>query len=253
MSEKLQFSIGVDLSDFEKGLDKASQSIRSFADRNKESFEKFGKSMVNIQLREKSFKSSAKSREISSLIYDALITKYNNNDFAMQIMHNGQLIDTPFTPYVLGRFLVNNSEKTLLKAEGLAEQYPFLAAKQLFVDTKNGKVYYGKEVHTLSDMQNDPQLKEDFIQYIINNQHWAMDKEWLFNGMRDNLLGSKVTATSYFNKTGSEKLSFIPGELEFDKSDFGLIQSCHLQTELQSFERVAVLFLNLICFYKGSK
>ncbi len=48
MSEKLQFSIGVDLSDLEKGLDKASQSIRSFADRNKESFEKFGKSMVNI-------------------------------------------------------------------------------------------------------------------------------------------------------------------------------------------------------------
>jgi len=48
MSEKLKFSIGVDLSDLEKGLDKASQSIRSFADRNKESFEKFGKSMVNI-------------------------------------------------------------------------------------------------------------------------------------------------------------------------------------------------------------
>jgi len=48
MSEKLKFSIGVDLSELEKGLDKASASIKSFADRNKEKFEQVGKSMVDV-------------------------------------------------------------------------------------------------------------------------------------------------------------------------------------------------------------
>jgi hypothetical protein len=48
MSEKLKFSIGVDLSELERGLDKASASIKSFADKNKEKFEKVGKSMVEI-------------------------------------------------------------------------------------------------------------------------------------------------------------------------------------------------------------
>lgn len=48
MSEKLNFSIGVDLSDLSKGLEKASSSIKSFADKNKESFDKVGKGIVDV-------------------------------------------------------------------------------------------------------------------------------------------------------------------------------------------------------------
>jgi len=48
MSEKLNFSIGVDLSDLNKGLEKASGSIKSFADRTKESFDKVGKGIVDV-------------------------------------------------------------------------------------------------------------------------------------------------------------------------------------------------------------
>lgn len=186
-----------------------------------------GKSMVPIQLREKAFNSSTpdKNREVAELVYDVLIRNYNNNNFAYQININGELIDTPFTPYVLGRFLVNNSEKTVVPDTEFAKDYPFLADKQLYVDNKNNKVYYGNHVEPLSVLQNDPKLKEEFIQYIINNQHWAMDKQWLFNSMRENLAESKVSPAIFFNRTKLNKMVFIPGELEFDIEDFGLKQT----------------------------
>lgn len=186
-----------------------------------------GKSMVPIQLREKAFNSSTadKNREVAELIYDVLIKNYNNNNFAYQINVNGELIDTPFTPYILGRFLVNNNEKTLVPDAEFAKEYPFLANKQLYVDNKNNKVYYGTKVSLLTELQNNAQLKEDFIQYIINNQHWAMDKQWLFNSMRDNLAGSKTSPAIFFNRTKLNKMVFVPGELEFDIEDFGLKQT----------------------------
>ena len=100
-----------------------------------------------------------------------------------------------------------------------------MADKQLYVDSKNNKVYYGTKVALLTELQNNAQLKEDFIQYIINNQHWAMDKQWLFNSMMNNLAGSKVSPTIFFNRTKLNKMVFVPGELEFDIEDFGLKQT----------------------------
>lgn len=48
MNEGLKFSIGVDLSDLDKGLERASAGIKSFAERNKANFEKVGASMVDV-------------------------------------------------------------------------------------------------------------------------------------------------------------------------------------------------------------
>ena len=48
MSEKLNFSIGVDLGELNKGLEKASNSVKSFAEKNKEAFEKVGKGLVDV-------------------------------------------------------------------------------------------------------------------------------------------------------------------------------------------------------------
>ena len=48
MSEKLSFSIGVDLRELEANLNKASRSISDFAEDNKQKFEKFGASMTNL-------------------------------------------------------------------------------------------------------------------------------------------------------------------------------------------------------------
>ena len=48
MSEKLSFSIGVDLRELEANLNRASRSISDFAEDNKQKFEKFGASMTNL-------------------------------------------------------------------------------------------------------------------------------------------------------------------------------------------------------------
>ena len=176
----------------------------------------------NIQLMEKPFKFSTPevARQVGELLYNVMIKQYNNDSFAYQIEHNGRMVDTPFTPAMLSKFMVNNGQKTILSKED-AESFPFLVSKQLFVDTKNGQVYYGNSKHSLVEMQTNPNLKEDFIKHIIENQHWAMDKDWLYKNMRETVLTSAI---NYFNTTGAEKLSIIPGELEFDKDDFGLIQ-----------------------------
>ena len=48
MSERLRFEIGADLNPLERALNEASGKIKKFADENREKFETFGKSMVNI-------------------------------------------------------------------------------------------------------------------------------------------------------------------------------------------------------------
>jgi hypothetical protein len=48
MSEKLQFSIGVDLSDLDKGLNEAGKEIKKFTDANKRSFERAGLAIAGI-------------------------------------------------------------------------------------------------------------------------------------------------------------------------------------------------------------
>ena len=48
MSERLRFEIGADLKPLERALNEASGKIKKFADDNREKFETFGKSMVNI-------------------------------------------------------------------------------------------------------------------------------------------------------------------------------------------------------------
>jgi hypothetical protein len=48
MSEKLQFSIGVDLSDLDKGLNDAGKEIKKFTDANKRSFERAGLAIAGV-------------------------------------------------------------------------------------------------------------------------------------------------------------------------------------------------------------
>jgi hypothetical protein len=51
MSERLRFEIGADLKPLNQALNDASNKIKSFADENKEKFEKFGKSVTDVGLK----------------------------------------------------------------------------------------------------------------------------------------------------------------------------------------------------------
>lgn len=169
------------------------------------------------------YKKFADSPKIADLILD-LITS-NQTQYT-----DATGIQTPIEPRKLLEFLVNFGPHTVANTENInynQQQIQQKIAKQFYED-ENGNIVIGTTTYTINDLLTDENIRNKAKQYIMDNFHYNIDED----GLNKNYLGGDLQSEdrdphfeqlrSFFKNSDAEKITIIPGELEFTRKDFGL-------------------------------
>lgn len=165
-----------------------------------------GFSKIGIKLNPLQFK---QHRDIAEVILDFAV-----NRSAAEI---GNVNGTPFNPLQALQFIVNFGNKTLLdEANKIA--FPWLINKQ-FARTEMGDgIILGNKVYKDVDINTNPAVREEAINFIMQNQHFAFDKDFAFGYIHQTVNNLQ----RWFIINQREKLELVPNKIFFDLQDVGL-------------------------------
>lgn len=177
---------------------------------------------VAVALNTKNFKGD---HEVANLILN-LIT---SNELSVKDMNGANLSITPrqFLPLI-----VNFGNQTIVGDNAdlkfTKQQHEAKLRKQFYIEEGTNDVIVGTNRFTISELKTDEIAQEKFKQYVMENFHWNMDEDMVqrhyFGG--DNIVEStnKILEAMYYHLKGNtiDKLTFIPGTLEFSADMFGL-------------------------------
>lgn len=168
------------------------------------------------------------SPKVSKLIVDLLLN--NSNSY---IDANG--VNTGVNPRSLLMFLVNFGSHTAVNPNDprlTPDQISRLQDKQFYLDEHNNLIL-GKKTYPISQIISDPNTRAEVEQYITDNFHWTIDED----GLNKNYLGGSLQSQVRDQRFGPmeamlrtsnvDKVVLIPGELEFDLRDFGIIKDAN--------------------------
>lgn len=165
-----------------------------------------GFSKIGIKLNPLQFK---QHRDIAEVILDFAV-----NRSAAEI---GNVNSTPFNPLQALQFIVNFGNKTLLdEANKIA--FPWLINKQ-FARTEMGDgIILGNKVYKDVDINTNPAIREEAINFIMQNQHFAFDKDFAFGYIHQTVNNLQ----RWFIINQKERLELVPNKIFFDLQDVGL-------------------------------
>lgn len=169
------------------------------------------------------YKKFSDSPKIADLILDLVLS--NQSQY---VDANG--VQTPINPKELLKFLVNFGTHTVANPNSQVyspDQIQQRLTKQFFED-ENGNIVIGTTTYTVNDLLTNESIRNKAKQYIMDNFHYNIDED----GLNKNYLGGDLQSQdrdphfeqlySYFKNSNTEKITIIPGELEFTRKDFGL-------------------------------
>lgn len=165
------------------------------------------------------------SPKVAKLIVALLLD--NSNSY---VDANG--VDTGVNPQDLLRFLVNFGSHTAVNPNDprlTPNQISRLQEKQFYLDEHNNLIL-GKKTYPISQIISDSATRQEVEQYITDNFHWAIDEDGLNKNYLGGGLQSKVRDARFgpmeamLRTSNVDKVVLIPGKLEFNLKDFGIIK-----------------------------
>lgn len=156
---------------------------------------------------------------MSALILNLMLSQNNN------IVSN-EGISTPFTGKQLLDMLVLNGEKTIVYKNNnyTPEQQEARLRKQFYLDGK-GNLIVGNTAYSIIDINSNPQVGAQIVKYIQDNFTYNIDSDALnkFYGGAEGVQGNPFNGLkTWFEVNRKDKLTIIPGELEFTAEEMGL-------------------------------
>lgn len=168
------------------------------------------------------------SPKVAKLIVDLLLD--NSNSY---VDANG--VNTGVNPQSLLMFLVNFGSHTAVNPNDFRltpDQISRLQDKQFYLDEHNNLIL-GKKTYPIGQIISDPSTRAEVEQYITDNFHWAIDED----GLNKNYLGGSLQSQVRDQRFGPmeamlrtsnvDKVVLIPGELEFNLKDFGIVKDAN--------------------------
>lgn len=170
------------------------------------------------------YQTFADKPQIADLILD-LVT---SND---QFYTDAKGVKTNLRPIDILDFIVNFGPHTAVNPNDTRftpQQIQAKQRKQFFVDD-NGNLVIGNTSYSISDLVSQPDIRQQAKNYIMSNFHWNIDEQALNTYYLGGDLQSQVTdprfksVAAFLKNSNVDKLTIIPGLIELDQSEFGII------------------------------
>lgn len=164
-----------------------------------------GKSNTAIKLNEMQFKDN---RDIAEFIVELAVNLRAADE---------QYENTPFTVRQLLSFIVHFGNKT--KVNDITN-YGFLLPKQFYRNEENNGIVLGTNMYYDEDIRNNPEIREEVIKYIMDNQHFAFDKDWSFGYMNETAEGLR----RWFIMNNVDVMNLGNSGIRIELADVGLVR-----------------------------
>lgn len=164
-----------------------------------------GKSNTAIKLNEMQFKDN---RDIAEFIVELAVNLRAADE---------QYENTPFTVRQLLSFIVHFGNKT--KVNDITN-YSFLLPKQFYRNEENNGIVLGTNMYYDEDIRNNPEIREEVIKYIMDNQHFAFDKDWSFGYMNETAEGLR----RWFIMNNVDVMNLGNSGIRIELADVGLVR-----------------------------
>lgn len=170
------------------------------------------------------YQTFADKPQIADLILD-LVT---SNE---QFYTDAKGVKTNIRPIDILDFIVNFGPHTAVNPNDTRftpQQIQAKQRKQFFVDD-NGNLVIGNTSYSISDLVSQPDIRQQAKNYIMSNFHWNIDEQALNTYYLGGDLQSQVTdprfksVAAFLKNSNVDKLTIIPGLIELDQSEFGII------------------------------
>ena len=169
---------------------------------------------MSIQLNYKTFKDD---RSTAEYIVDLLLNSTQN-----VVTKEGQTL--PLKNLDLLKLIVNFGSHTATNPNDnrfTEDQRKARLSKQ-FYETEDGHFFIGNTSYSRQELVGDK--RQEAIKYIMDNFHWNLDednltKNW-FSG--DAVVSGFQYMKKWFQNSKADKITLIPGVLQFTKEDFGI-------------------------------
>nr|DAW57033.1 MAG TPA: hypothetical protein [Crassvirales sp.] len=99
-----------------------------------------------------------------------------------------------------------------------------------FYFTEDNQLVVGQQIYKLEDIASVPEVRERLKKYIMDNFHWNIDE----TGLSTNYLGGSLQSqtkdpnlyplSTFLKNNNIDKITLIPGLLEFTDKDFGIVK-----------------------------
>lgn len=179
-------------------------------------------SQVGVVLNYDNFKDKP---EVADLIIDLLLSKD-------QFYTDANGVTTNITPQNVLKFLVNFGPQTATNPNSnnlTVEQIQARMSKQFYF-TEDNQLVVGQQIYKLEDIASVPEVRERLKKYIMDNFHWNIDE----TGLSTNYLGGSLQSqtkdpnlyplSTFLKNNNIDKITLIPGLLEFTDKDFGIVK-----------------------------
>ena len=179
-------------------------------------------SQVGVVLNYDNFKDKP---EVADLIIDLLLSKD-------QFYTDANGVTTNITPQNVLKFLVNFGPQTATNPNSnnlIVEQIQARMSKQFYF-TEDNQLVVGQQIYKLEDIASVPEVRERLKKYIMDNFHWNIDE----TGLSTNYLGGSLQSqtkdpnlyplSTFLKNNNIDKITLIPGLLEFTDKDFGIVK-----------------------------
>lgn len=179
-------------------------------------------SQVGVVLNYDNFKDKP---EVADFIIDLLLSKD-------QFYTDANGVTTNITPQNVLKFLVNFGPQTATNPNSnnlTVEQIQARMSKQFYF-TEDNQLVVGQQIYKLEDIASVPEVRERLKKYIMDNFHWNIDE----TGLSTNYLGGSLQSqtkdpnlyplSTFLKNNNIDKITLIPGLLEFTDKDFGIVK-----------------------------
>lgn len=191
---------------------------------NKEGTSKITK---RVLLNTRNFKGD---RDVANLILDLVLN--NNNTYT-----DATGLQTQMSPKSILGFLVNYGKHTQAgndQQRYTQHQLDKRVEKQFYTED-DGTIVIGPNRYSPNDLLSNEAVREQAIQYIMDNFHWHIDEKaltqaYLGGGLQNPGKDHRFDGIEALLKSsGRDKLVILPGKIEFTLKDFGLIRNSNGQ------------------------
>lgn len=161
-------------------------------------------------------------------IADLILNLVTSNE---QFYTDAKGVKTNIRPIDILDFIVNFGPHTAVNPNDTRftpQQIQAKQRKQFFVDD-NGNLVIGNTSYSISDLVSQPDIRQQAKNYIMSNFHWNIDEQALNTYYLGGDLQSQVTdprfksVAAFLKNSNIDKLTIIPGLIELDQSEFGII------------------------------
>lgn len=161
-------------------------------------------------------------------IADLILNLVTSNE---QFYTDAKGVKTNIRPIDILDFIVNFGPHTAVNPNDTRftpQQIQAKQRKQFFVND-NGNLVIGNTSYSISDLVSQPDIRQQAKNYIMSNFHWNIDEQALNTYYLGGDLQSQVTdprfksVAAFLKNSNVDKLTIIPGLIELDQSEFGII------------------------------